>query len=531
MRRVLTISFLLSFLFILPLGCQEGEEGDEVLARIGGQIISESDLEEFILTFPPDQQERFKTEEGKKILLEGLINQKILELAAKEVGLQDDPLVKMRMEYAALRVLVGEYFNRYINENMWIPEAQLKDYYEEHKDDYVAPEKVKIRCIVKKEEADSRAIYERLMKGEKFEVIATNESEDVSSRSLAGLLPEFDIDGVGAVGVARDTDIQKKAFEMEVGEISNPIVTDYGFVIIMVDERIPEGQLSFEEVRAEVARALAVSDEDIASYYDQNIDRYKQTEMYEVVSCYFSDKGTALSALEELRAERKSFSQVVEESEIEDSAKVRGGYFNWLKKGGMVSALGRSEEAEALIWAGEVGDYVGPVKGEKGWHIFYIKDYKPSGFMSLDEVYDSISDILYSQYRTEAGDHAFADLMDKYDVVNYMELGEYRTMSAKEIMEVAKNASNPVQAINAYKAVVALYPTDEQADKAQFLIGFLNAEELSRFEDAEEAFKKLLKEYPDSDFVDDARWMLENMGSEAPLSDEVEDAVDEALTE
>ena len=83
MRRVLMISFLLSFLFILPLGCQEGEEGDEVLARIGGQVITESDLEEFILTFPPDQQERFKTEEGKKILLEGLVNQKILELAAK----------------------------------------------------------------------------------------------------------------------------------------------------------------------------------------------------------------------------------------------------------------------------------------------------------------------------------------------------------------------------------------------------------------------------------------------------------------
>jgi len=450
-------------------------------------------------------------------------------MAAKEIGLQNDPLVKMRMEYAAIRVLIMEYFNRYINENLWIPEAELKEFYQEHKDNYISLEKVTIRVILKTEKADAQDIYQRLMKGEKFEELANNESEDVSTRSLGGLLPQFDITGKDAKGLAKDKDIQKKAFEMEVGEISEPILTDYGFVVMMVDEKVEEQLMPFEEVRAQVARDYAVPEEEIERYYQENMDKYLQTEMYEVVSCYFIDKAKAESALIALANEEKSFAQVVKESDIEDSAKGSGGYFNWLKKGGMLSALGRSEEAEALIWASQVGDYVGAVKGEKGWHIFYIKDHKPEGYKSLEEVYNSIADSLYNDYKTEASDRAFADLTEKFEVVNFLEMGEYRKMTADEIMEVAKNAANPVQAINAYQAVLAMYPESEQADEALFLIGFLNAEELSRFDEAEKSFKELIKKYPQSDFIDDAQWMLENMEAKVPLSQDVEDAVGEAI--
>jgi len=529
MRRVLAISLLVALVFVVPLGCKvKGGEKDEVLARIGGQIVTEKDLDDFIKTLPSDQQDKYNNEEGKKVLLEALINQKILEMAAKEIGMNNDPLVKQRMEYAAMRVLIMEYYNKYINENLWIPEKQLKDYYSNHKEDFVAPEKVKIKCIVKKDKDAAQSVYDRLMKGEKFDVLANNESEDASTRSLGGLLPEFDITGNGATGLAKDTKIQKKAFEMAVGELSEPFQTDYGYVVMMVQEKTPAQQKPFDQVRAEIAKAIVVTDKAVEDYYNQNIDKYKQSEMYEVASCYFTDRAKAESALVDLRAGTKSFMQVAQESDIEDSAKSKGGYFNWLKKGGMISALGKSEEAEQLIWASNVNDCVGPVKGEKGWHIFMIKSYQPEGYKQLTEMHDSIADALYSQYKSEAADRAFADLMDKYNVVNFIQLGDFKNMSAKEIMDSAKNATNPVQAVTAYKALVTLYPKDEHANEAQFLIGFLNAEELQRYDEAEKAFEKLFKDYPDSDFIDDAQWMMDNMREKTPLSSDVQDAVSNA---
>jgi peptidyl-prolyl cis-trans isomerase C len=529
MRRVLVASLLLALVFIVPIGCKvKGGEKDEVLARIGGQIVTQKDLDDFIKTLPADQQDKYNTDEGRKVLLEALINQKILEMAAKEIGMNNDPLVKQRMEYAAMRVLIMEYYNKYINENLWIPDNQLKDYYSKHKEDFVAPEKVKIKCIVKKDKDAAQSIYDRLMKGEKFDVLANNESEDASTRSLGGLLPEFDASGNGATGLAKDTNVQKKAFQMAVGELSEPFQTDYGYVIMMVQEKTPAQQKPFDDVRAEIAKAIMVTDEAVENFYNQNIDKYKQSEMYEVASCYFTDRAKADAALAALRAGSKSFMQVAQESDIEDSAKSKGGYSNWLKKGGMISALGKSEEAEKLIWGSNVNDFVGPVKGDKGWHIFMIKNYQPEGYKKLEEVHDSIADALYSQYKSEAADRAFADLMDKYNVVNYIQLGDFKNMTAKEIMEAAKNATNPVQAITAYKALVALYPKDEHANEAQFLIGFLNAEELQRYDEAEKAFEKLFKDYPNSDFIDDAQWMMENMRQKTPISSDLQKAVNDA---
>ena len=64
------------------------------------------------------------------------------------------------------------------------------------------------------------------------------------------------------------------------------------------------------------------------------------------------------------------------------------------------------------------------------------------------------------------------------------------------------------------------YPEGEHADEAQFMIGFIQAEELNNYDAARNALNRMLEHYPASELAESAHWMLENMGSEAPPFEE-----------
>jgi outer membrane protein assembly factor BamD (BamD/ComL family) len=63
----------------------------------------------------------------------------------------------------------------------------------------------------------------------------------------------------------------------------------------------------------------------------------------------------------------------------------------------------------------------------------------------------------------------------------------------------------------AYHDLVATYPDSSVSVQAQFMIGFINSEELKSYDEAEKALRELLARYPDSELAESARWMLENM--------------------
>ena len=46
------------------------------------------------------------------------------------------------------------------------------------------------------------------------------------------------------------------------------------------------------------------------------------------------------------------------------------------------------------------------------------------------------------------------------------------------------------------------------------MIGFVYSEELKNFEEAEAAFRELLRRYPKSELAESARWMLDHMRSD-----------------
>ena len=99
--------------------------------------------------------------------------------------------------------------------------------------------------------ARAASILERLKKGEDFATLAKDLSEDPSNKDRGGDLGFF------TRGQMEEA-FESAAFALKDGEFSDVIRTRYGFHILRVEERRPERQQPFEEVRDSIARSLRV---------------------------------------------------------------------------------------------------------------------------------------------------------------------------------------------------------------------------------------------------------------------------------
>lgn len=97
-------------------------------------------------------------------------------------------------------------------------------------------------------EGKIKEIYAKIEKGEKFEDLAAQFSDDTRSAEEGGLLPMF---GVGRMV----PEFEKAAFDLKAdGDISKPFATPYGWHIVKRIERAPIG--SFESIESELLQKI-----------------------------------------------------------------------------------------------------------------------------------------------------------------------------------------------------------------------------------------------------------------------------------
>jgi peptidyl-prolyl cis-trans isomerase D len=142
-----------------------------------------------------------------------------------------------------------------------VPEAQLRQFYDTHKDTYRAPERVKVRHILfktqgvaKEEVAKVRAKAEDVLKqikgGADFAKMAEKYSEDPSNAKNGG-----DLGWVVRGQMVKE--FEEAAFTQKPKEIGNLVTTTYGFHIVQVMEKQEARLQPFDEVKPIIAAELS----------------------------------------------------------------------------------------------------------------------------------------------------------------------------------------------------------------------------------------------------------------------------------
>lgn len=133
-----------------------------------------------------------------------------------------------------------------------VDEGELQDYYDDQSSRFVTPEERRAKHILvefgddeDKAKAKAQSLYEKINGGEDFDKLAREDSDDIGSKTDGGDLGFF---GRGVM----DENFEETAFSMNVGDISEPIRSQFGFHIIKLEEIKASAGKSFDQVKSDI---------------------------------------------------------------------------------------------------------------------------------------------------------------------------------------------------------------------------------------------------------------------------------------
>lgn len=284
---------------------------DRIVAVVNGEVITLSELHRAFAPYAAHIEANYKGPDKEAFLkqnqaafLQRMIDQMLIEQEAKKPGagiaavkdeevmaVVKDMLAKNRLTMQAYLKKLAEEGNtlesskqeirgqmlrmrllrREVQSRILVTDEEIGEYYDKHREDYEGREAVHIRQIFLPvpEGADSGArdrvraeanqLRERILKGERFEVMAARYSRGPAAAEGGDI-------GFVERGVMMP-EVEKTAFSLPVGEVSEVLETEAGFLLLVVVDKKGAGLKPLPVVRDEIK--AKIEDEKVNKKYDE----------------------------------------------------------------------------------------------------------------------------------------------------------------------------------------------------------------------------------------------------------------------
>jgi peptidyl-prolyl cis-trans isomerase D len=178
------------------------------------------------------------------------------------------------------------------------------------------------------------------------------------------------------------------------------------------DFLVPESvDLRYAELTlAQVASTETPSDADVQAAYDKEKSRFvlpERREASHILIPFGKDPAAALKQADSVLAQARSgqnFAALAKKYSQDPGSAQNGGSLGWMDRGGFVKPF-----ADALFNIKAVGDIVGPVKTQYGYHIIRLDGIQPGRTKTLAEARPE----LVAQLKQSAASNRFGDIEDK----------------------------------------------------------------------------------------------------------------------
>lgn len=215
---------------------------DPIVAKVDSVEIRRSDIVKTLESLPP-QVQQMPMGQVYPVLIERMIDSKLIAREARKTKLEQDPDVKRRVADFEDRVLQEVFLDRSVRAK--IDDKAVQDRYQEFLKSNPPQEEVHARHILVADEKKAKEVIEKLKKGEDFAALAKANSSDGSANEGGDLgfftkdmmVPEF----------------ADAAFLLKAGEFTQePVKTQFGFHVIKLEQRRLANPPSLEEVKSEL---------------------------------------------------------------------------------------------------------------------------------------------------------------------------------------------------------------------------------------------------------------------------------------
>lgn len=254
---------------------------NEAVAMIGDEKITKDELTEELINLY-----------GENVLNQLIVN-KLIELDAEKQGIKvsNEELEEEMEQYYGLYggeqnftsliemsgfkvedfkedVKRSILLDKILEERIEITEEEMKEYFEENKDQFKVEEQVEASHILVEDKETAFEVINKLNNGEDFAELAAEYSIDNQTKDNGGELGYF---GRGEMV----KEFEDAVFALEINEISAPVETQYGFHVIKKTDYKPAEEANFDNSKEEIKQILLDEKKD-AEYQEWLQEKMKE---------------------------------------------------------------------------------------------------------------------------------------------------------------------------------------------------------------------------------------------------------------
>lgn len=244
-----------------------------------------------------------------------------------------------------------------------VSEEDISAYYDQHKSSYGQPERKNYSVIQLKTEAEANAALDELKKGADFATLAKEKSTDIISRRTGGEL--------GWLEPETTADELKQANLTEKGQLSGVVKSSVGYLIVRLNDIEPEKLKPLSEVHDAIAKQVK---------QEKAVDAYYALQQ-KVSEAATSDNESLASA--------------------EEAAGVKAAQSDWFTRDNIPAALNFKPVVQAIFDGSLIGENGAPgsnsdvitVDGDRAF-VVRVSGHKPEGIEPFDQVKDRVADLV-----------------------------------------------------------------------------------------------------------------------------------------
>ena len=219
----------------------------KIVATVDGKPIFLSEIIRMAQRLP-EQYRKMSLEAVYPSLLTRAIDSKLVTLEGRRAGFSKDPDVKKRLLNVEDQIISEIFLTKTIGSQ--VTEEALQKIYSETKSEMASGDQIKARHILLDSEEKAVEIIKKLQAGGEFAKLASEYSTGPSAASGGDLgwfgegqmVPEF----------------SKAAFALNPGDIvTKPVKTQFGWHIILVEDRKVSAPPSFDEAKEQLASTMS----------------------------------------------------------------------------------------------------------------------------------------------------------------------------------------------------------------------------------------------------------------------------------
>ena len=236
------------FVAVVPaaLAQDRADRSQQLVATVDGSEIRQADISAFVATLPP-QVQQLPPDQVFPLVLREIINTKILAKLARREELDKDPEFERQIQTASeqiLRQLILERLSASV-----LTDAAIQNYYDENIGGAGGDVEIRARHILLDSRDDAEAVLSELEGGGNFEQLARDRSTGPSGPA-GGDLGYFTSDAMVPA-------FAEAAFNLEVGDVSQPVETRFGWHVIKLEDRRSAEPPAFETVKEKLRGQLS----------------------------------------------------------------------------------------------------------------------------------------------------------------------------------------------------------------------------------------------------------------------------------